>query len=45
MNQTKDDYLIYDADDEAINNWLNNNKVNAQLIPFSISKKIKEEHF
>lgn len=41
MNQTEDDYLIYDADDEAIANWLQNNKVKAQLIPFSISKPIE----
>ena len=45
MNQTNDDYLIYDADDEAINNWLNNNKVNAQLIPFSVTKKITKGAF
>ena len=45
MNQTKDDYLIYDADDEAINNWLNNNKVNAQLLPFSLSKRIERGAF
>ena len=38
LNQTEDDYLIYDADDEAIANWLQNNKVKAQLIPFSVSK-------
>ena len=41
MNQTEEDYLIYDADDEASNNWLNNNKTRAQLIPFSITKKIE----
>ena len=40
-NQTEEDFLIYDADDEAISNWLKNNKVKAQLIPFSISKTIK----
>lgn len=37
-NQTEKDYLIYDADDEAINNWLNNNQTKAQLIPFSLTK-------
>ncbi|NUY81723.1 UDP-N-acetylmuramoyl-L-alanine--D-glutamate ligase [Flavobacterium sp. MAH-1] len=42
MNQTKDDYLIYDADDEAIQNWLKNNKTKAQLIPFSITQKLKK---
>jgi len=45
MNQTEDDYLIYDADDEAIGNWLKNNKVKAQLIPFSISKSIENGAF
>lgn len=40
-NQTEDDFLIYDSDDEAITNWLQNNKVKAQLIPFSITKTIK----
>jgi UDP-N-acetylmuramoylalanine--D-glutamate ligase len=37
MNQTEDDYLVYDADDEAINNWLAQNKTKAKLIPFSLS--------
>jgi UDP-N-acetylmuramoylalanine--D-glutamate ligase len=45
MNQTEEDYLIYDADDEAIGNWLKNNKVKAQLIPFSISKSIENGAF
>ncbi len=39
MNQTEKDYLIYDADDEAIKNWLNNNQTKAQLVPFSLTKK------
>ncbi len=38
-NQTESDYLIYDADDEAITNWLNNNKTKAQLLPFSLTAK------
>jgi UDP-N-acetylmuramoylalanine--D-glutamate ligase len=37
-NQTEEDYLIYDADDEAIAEWLKNNKTKAQLIPFSLTK-------
>jgi len=41
MNQTEDDYLIYDADDEAIQHWLKNNKTKAQLIPFSLQNKPK----
>ncbi|MBS1535734.1 MAG: UDP-N-acetylmuramoyl-L-alanine--D-glutamate ligase [Bacteroidetes bacterium] len=39
MNQTAEDYLIYDADDEASANWLKQNKTNAQLIPFSLTQK------
>lgn len=42
MNQTSDDYLIYDADDEAINNWLKNNTTKAQLVPFSLTKKFEK---
>jgi UDP-N-acetylmuramoylalanine--D-glutamate ligase len=41
MNQTEDDYLIYDADDEAISDWLKNNKTKAQLIPFSLKQTIE----
>lgn len=41
MNQTEDDYLIYDNDDEAINQWLQNNKINAKPIPFSVTKVLK----
>lgn len=41
MNQTEEDFLIYDADDEAINNWLKNNTTRAQLVPFSITKKLE----
>ena len=40
-NQTSNDFLIYDADDEAINNWLIQNKTEAKLVPFSITKKIE----
>lgn len=39
-NQTKDDFLIYDADDVAIGQWLKENKTNAQLVPFSIEKEL-----
>lgn len=45
MNQTEEDFLIYDADDEAINTWLQNNKVKAQLIPFSITKQLEKGAF
>ncbi len=40
-NQTEEDYLIYDADDEVIDNWLKNNKTKAKLVPFSIEKELK----
>ncbi len=42
MNQTEEDYLIYDADDEAISEWLKNNKTKARLIPFSLHKTLDE---
>lgn len=38
MNQTSEDYLIYDSQDEAIDGWLKTNKTKAQLIPFSLMK-------
>jgi len=40
MNQTAKDYLIYDADDAAINNWMNSHQTQAILLPFSIKKKL-----
>ena len=45
MNQTEDDFLIYDADDEAISEWLKNNKTKAQLIPFSLTKTFEKGAF
>ena len=42
MNQTANDYLIYDADDEAIENWFKKNKTKAQLLPFSIKNTLKK---
>ena len=42
LNQTADDYLIYDADDEVIVNWLKDHPVQSQLIPFSIQQDLKE---
>ena len=40
-NQTKDDFLIYDADDDVINEWLKNNPVQSTLLPFSLTKIIE----
>ena len=41
-NQTKEDYLIYDADDEVIVEWLKNNPVQSKLLPFSLKKQFQE---
>ena len=41
MNQTEDDYLIYDADDEVIVNHLKENPVQSTLLPFSLVKTIE----
>ena len=40
QNQTKKDYLIYDGDDEVINEWLKNNSIHSTLLPFSLTKII-----
>ncbi|MCL9807995.1 UDP-N-acetylmuramoyl-L-alanine--D-glutamate ligase [Flavobacterium luminosum] len=40
MNQTEEDFLIYDADDEAIKNWLENHQTRAKLVPFSITQPL-----
>ena len=42
MNQTEEDYLIYDADDEAIAEWFKTHTTKAKLIPFSLTKTISE---
>ena len=44
-NQTENDFLIYDADDEVITNWLQNNKVRATLLPFSLKKELEQGVF
>lgn len=41
-NQTENDYLIYDADDEAITEWLSKNTIRAKKIPFSLTKTLEE---
>ena len=40
-NQDETDYLIYDADDKAINTWLKDHKTKAKLVPFSIEKELE----
>ncbi len=41
MNQDKNDYLIYDADDEVIINWLKEHPVQSKLVPFSLKREQK----
>lgn len=40
-NQTKEDFFIYDADDEVITNWLKTHPVQSTLLPFSLTKVIE----
>jgi UDP-N-acetylmuramoylalanine--D-glutamate ligase len=40
-NQTKDDYFIYDGDDDVILNWLEAHPVQSTLLPFSLTKTIE----
>ncbi|RNL84485.1 UDP-N-acetylmuramoyl-L-alanine--D-glutamate ligase [Sinomicrobium pectinilyticum] len=40
INQTEEDYLIYDADDEVITDWLEKHPVKSRLLPFSLEKEI-----
>ncbi|MFT4781208.1 MAG: UDP-N-acetylmuramoylalanine--D-glutamate ligase [Psychroserpens sp.] len=40
-NQTKEDYLIYDGDDEVILDWLEKHPVQSILLPFSLTKTIE----
>ncbi|CAH8288313.1 UDP-N-acetylmuramoylalanine--D-glutamate ligase [Mariniflexile fucanivorans] len=40
-NQTKEDFLIYDADDEVLTIWLAEHPVQSTLLPFSLVKTIE----
>ena len=40
MNQTSDDYLIYDADDAVIVSYINTHKIQSTLVPFSLTKTV-----
>jgi UDP-N-acetylmuramoylalanine--D-glutamate ligase len=42
MNQTADDYFIYDADDVEIKKWMDNHTIKAKKLPFSLTKEVKE---
>ena len=41
-NQRESDYLIYDADDPVITEWMNLNPVRSHTLPFSIEKEFVE---
>jgi len=45
MNQTSDDYFIYDGDDEMIQKWLSKHTIKPQLLPFSITKQLNKGAF
>ena len=45
MNQTENDYLIYDTDDEVITQWLSSHTIKSKLIPFSIEKELPQGAF
>ena len=42
-NQTEADYLIYDNEDDAIQNWLNKNTIKANKVPFSLTGKPEKD--
>ncbi|MDX1699487.1 MAG: UDP-N-acetylmuramoyl-L-alanine--D-glutamate ligase, partial [Melioribacteraceae bacterium] len=41
MNQTKEDYFIYDADDDNIIKWMDKNPIQSKLLPFSLVKEVE----
>lgn len=45
MNQTPADYFIYDGDDEEIKKWMNKNKIQSKLLPFSVKNEPEEGTF
>ncbi|RDK84218.1 UDP-N-acetylmuramoyl-L-alanine--D-glutamate ligase [Marinirhabdus gelatinilytica] len=42
MNQTEDDYFIYDGDDPDIKNWLDSHEIKAKKLPFSLQREVQE---
>jgi len=41
QNHTASDYLIYDADDEILNNYIKTHQITSTLLPFSLTKNVK----
>ena len=44
-NQTDQDYFIYDADDPVIAKWLQENPIQSQKLPFSLSEEVEKGAF
>jgi UDP-N-acetylmuramoylalanine--D-glutamate ligase len=44
-NQTEKDYFIYDADNLAIQNWLENHKIKAKKLPLTFKKEVIQGAF
>lgn len=45
MNQTSQDYFIYDADDVEIIKWLSQNPIKSHPLPFSVKKVLNQGAF
>ena len=41
-NQTADDYLIVDADDPVIMEWISKHEIKAQILPFSLEREFEQ---
>lgn len=41
LNQTNEDFLIYDKDDEVITEYIKNHSIPSTLLPFSLKHKVK----
>ena len=44
-NQDENDYLVYDADDTVLVDWLNKHPVKSKLMPFSLKKVVEQGAF
>ncbi|MBT8263948.1 MAG: UDP-N-acetylmuramoyl-L-alanine--D-glutamate ligase, partial [Muriicola sp.] len=42
MNQTVEDFLIYDSDDEVIQGYLADHSINSKKLPFSLQEEVDE---
>ena len=45
MNQTSEDYLIYNADDEVIVSYIKTHPIQSTLVPFSLTKTVANGAF